>query len=39
MLMDVFRAIVNKFFYKKKKINILTTLFISHKNDIKAFLK
>ena len=38
MLMDVFRAIVNKFFYKKK-FNILTTLFISHNNDIKAFLK
>ena len=26
-------------FFIKKKINILTTLFISHKNDIKAFLK
>ena len=26
-------------FFIKKKINILTTLFIYHKNDIKAFLK
>ena len=31
---------VKESFYKKKKtINILTAFFISHKNDIKIFLK
>ena len=27
------------FYRKRKKINILTTFFIYHKNDIKTFLK
>ena len=41
MLTDVHRAIINKSFLKsfyRKKINILITFFISHKNDIKTFL-
>ena len=27
------------FYEEKKKINVLTTFFISHKNDVKTFLK
>ena len=41
--MSVLRALVKnpvkKSFYEKKKINILTTFFIFHKNDVKIFLK
>ena len=44
--MDVLRVIINnpfkeKFYGKRKKktINILTVCFISHKSDIKTFLK
>ena len=45
MLIDTFKAMVhdllNESFYgkKKKTINVLTTLFIFHKNDVKTFLK
>ena len=45
--MDALRAIVNnpfkESFYekrkKKKKINVLTVFFISHKSGVKTFLK
>ena len=44
--MSALRALVNNLFkesfygkWKKKMINILTTFFISHKSDIKTFLK
>ena len=45
MLTSALRALVNnsvkKSFYRKrkKKINILTAFFISHKSDVKTFLK
>ena len=45
MSMSALRALVNNLFKKKimrnekKVINILTTIFISHKNGIKTFLK
>ena len=45
MLTDVIRVLVNnlfkKSFYEKRKkaINVLTTFFISNKNDVKTFLK
>ena len=46
MLTSVLRTfvknLVKKSFYgkrKKKTINILTTFFISHKSDVKTFLK
>ena len=42
MLTDVLKALVNNPFKEKfygKKINILTIFFISHKNDVKIFLK
>ena len=45
MLTDVIRILVNNLFKesfygeKKKTINILTAFFISHKNDVKTFLK
>ena len=45
MLMNALRVLVNnsfkKSFYKKYKkvINILSVFFISHKSDIKTFLK
>ena len=44
MSTDVIRILVNNlfkesFYGKKKKINVLTTLFIFHKNDVKIFLK
>ena len=45
MLTDVIRVLVNnlfkKSFYEKRKktINVLITFFISHKNDVKTFLK
>ena len=42
MLMDVFNVMVNnsfkEIFYEEKKINILTTFFISHKSGVKTFL-
>ena len=31
--------IKESFYRKKKKINVLTAFFISHKNDVKTFLK
>ena len=42
--MDVLGVIINnpfkeKFYGKKKTINILTVFFISHKSGIKTFLK
>ena len=45
MLTSVFRAqvkdLVKKSFYRKRKktINVLTVFFISHKSDVKTFLK
>ena len=46
MLTDALRTMFNnlfkEFFYEKRKkkvINILTIFFISHKNDVKTFLK
>ena len=45
MLTDVIRVLVNNLFKKrfyekrKKTINVLITFFISHKNDVKTFLK
>ena len=44
MLTNTLRALVKNpikesFYDKKKTINILTDLFISHKNDVKTFLK
>ena len=46
MLTSALRALVNnpvkESFYgkrKKKTINVLTDFFISHKNDVKTFLK
>ena len=46
MLIDILGVIINnplkeKFYGKRKKktINILTVFFISHKSDIKTFLK
>ena len=42
MLTDTFRVLVNNPFKKKlleKKINILTTFFISYKSGVKTFLK
>ena len=43
MLTNALRVMVNnpfkESFYRKKKINVLTTIFIFHKNDIKTFLK
>ena len=45
MLISALRVLVKnsvkESFYrkKKKKINILTTFFISHKSDVKTFLK
>ena len=43
--MDAFRVMINNLFKesfygkRKKKINILTAFFISHKSDVKIFLK
>ena len=41
--MNALRALVNNSFKEsfngKKKINILATFFISHKNSVKTFLK
>ena len=47
MLTDAIRALVNNLFKenfykkikKKKAINVLTVFFISHKSDVKTFLK
>ena len=44
MLTNAFRVLINNLFkkslYKKKKtINILIAFFISHKSDVKIFLK
>ena len=48
MLMNALRALVNNLFKenlyekrkeKKKAINVLTVFFISHKSDVKTFLK
>ena len=42
MLTSTLKNPIKENFYgkrKKKKINILTIFFISHKNDIKIFLK
>ena len=44
MLTSALRALVNNsvkesFMGGKKTINILTTFFISHKSDVKTFLK
>ena len=45
MLTDVLKAMVNNLFKEnfskkiKKSINVLTTFSISHKSDIKTFLK
>ena len=45
MLTSVFRALVKnpdkESFYgkRKEKINVFTTFFISHKSDVKIFLK
>ena len=44
MLTNALRILVNNpfkenFYGKKKVINILTTFFIFHKNDVKTFLK
>ena len=41
--MDTLRIMINnkfkeKFYGKRKKINILTVFFISHKSDVKTFL-
>ena len=38
----LYKIINNSFkesFYRKKKINVLTTFFISHKSGVKIFLK
>ena len=42
--MNTLRVLVNNsfkenFYGKRKKINILTTIFISYKNSVKIFLK
>ena len=41
--MDALRALVNNLFkesfFRKKKINFLTSFFISYKSDVKTFLK
>ena len=42
--MNILRAFINNsfkenFYGKRKKINILTTIFISYKNSVKIFLK
>ena len=44
ILTNIIRVLVNnpfkeKFYGKKKTINILTTFFIFHKSDVKIFLK
>ena len=44
ILTSAFRVLVNnsikeRFFGEKKTINILTTFFIFHKNNVKIFLK
>ena len=46
MLTDAIRALINNLFKenfyekrKKKVINVLTVFFISHKSDVKTFLK
>ena len=43
MLISALRALiknsVKESFYRKKKINVLTTFFIFHKSDVKTFLK
>ena len=44
MLTSALRALVKNpvkesFYRKRKKINVLTTFFISHKSDVKTFLK
>ena len=45
MLISAFRVLVKnpvkESFYgkRKEKINVFTTFFISHKNDVKTFLK
>ena len=43
MLMSVFRTFVKNLikesFYEKKKINVLANFFISHKSNVKTFLK
>ena len=42
MLTNALRALVNNPFKKnllEKKINVLTTFFISHKSGVKTFLK
>ena len=43
MLTNDYRTLVNnqfkESFYKKKKINVLTTFFISYKSGVKIFLK
>ena len=44
MLISALRVLVKNsvkesFYRKKKKINVLTTFFISHKSDVKTFLK
>ena len=43
MLTSALRALiknpVKESFYGKKKFNVLTTFFISHKSDVKTFIK
>ena len=44
MLMSALRALVKdpvkeSFYGKKKKFNVLIAFFISHKSDVKTFLK
>ena len=44
MLTNAFKTLVNNpfkesFYEKKKIVNILTTFFISHKSNVKTFLK
>ena len=42
MLMSILRVLINNSIKKnllKKRINILTAIFISHKSNIKIFLK
>ena len=33
------KNLIKESFYRKKKINVLTAFFISHKNDVKIFLE
>ena len=33
------KSLIKESFYEEKKINVLTIFFITHKSDVKTFLK